>query len=112
MQTRKDATLSLRIDASQARAGAQQFTGATNQVASATKGATAAVGALSTALGGLYIAYKAIAIIKESVKEFAAFERQMANVSTMLNDQSMKYLPQYGRQIRSLSVAMGKAPPP
>jgi TP901 family phage tail tape measure protein len=108
MQTRKQATLSLAIDASQARAGAQQFTGATNQVTTATKGATAALAALSKAFGGLYIAYKAISIVKESVREFAVFERQMANVSTMLNDQSMKHLPQYGRQIRTLSIAMGE----
>jgi TP901 family phage tail tape measure protein len=34
----------------------------------------------------------------------ASFEQQLAQVSTMLDDTTMKYLPEYSKQLRSLSV--------
>jgi len=54
---------------------------------------------------GLYTINRAI---RASVSEFAAFEKQMANVSTLLNDQSMRYMPQYSSAIRKMSMDFGE----
>ena len=55
--------------------------------------------------GGLYgLAYG----LRSSVREFASFEKQMAQVSTMLDDQSMRYMPRYTKQLRQMSMEMGE----
>jgi TP901 family phage tail tape measure protein len=49
------------------------------------------------------------AVAVASTKAFADFEEQMANVSTMLSDQSTKYLPLYSNAIRDMSVEFGES---
>ncbi len=105
----KNVTLRLNVDSSGAVRGAAQYDKAVDQVAASTKNTTATVNHLIKTMGGLWLAYKGVSVVRESVKEFAAFERQMANVSTMLNEQSMRHLPQYSRQIRTLSISMGES---
>jgi len=55
--------------------------------------------------GGMYMLGS---IMRSGVTEAAAFERQMANVSTMLDDQSMQLLPRYTQQLRAMSVRFGE----
>jgi len=43
-----------------------------------------------------------------SVKAFASFEDQMANVSTMLDLQTMKYMPGYGRAVKRMAIDFGE----
>jgi len=66
------------------------------------------MGALQRRLVALVGAYAGLRTIKHSIRDFADFEQQMANVSTMLNKQTMQYLPAYSRQMRELSVRMGE----
>lgn len=108
MSNIREETLSLKVDSTGAVSGAAAFTGATTAVQGGATKAAGAVAGLAKSLGGLYLAYKALGTIKQSVKDFAAFERQMANVSTMLQEQSMKYLPQYSRQIRAMAIEVGE----
>jgi len=44
-----------------------------------------------------------------SVKAFADFEEQLANVSTMLDDQTMKYIPKYARRLKQMAVEFGES---
>lgn len=37
------------------------------------------------------------------------FEQQIANVSTLLNDQTMRYLPEYSDAVKNLSISMGES---
>jgi len=43
-----------------------------------------------------------------SVKAFASFEEQLANVSTMLDDNTMKYMPKYAKQLKNIAVEFGE----
>ncbi len=105
----REETLSLKIDSTGAATGARTFTGATTAVQGGATKASVAVAGLAKSLGGLYLAYKTLGTIKQSVRDFAAFERQMANVSTMLyRDGAMKYLPAYKQQIRDLAIEFGE----
>ena len=47
--------------------------------------------------------------VKSSVSEFAKFQKEMANVSTMLNKQQMKLLPGFSKQIERMSVKYGES---
>ena len=105
----REETLSLKIDSTGAVTGAAAFTGATTAVQGGATKAAVAVAGLAKNLGGLYLAYKTLGTVKQSVRDFAAFERQMANVSTMLyRDGAMKYLPAYKQQIRELAIEFGE----
>lgn len=50
-----------------------------------------------------------IAVVGASVKAFASFEEQLANVSTMLNKQTMYLMPRYAKELTRLSVKFGEA---
>jgi len=116
-------TLDAIIDARKAQQGAQQFDTATTQMkgsaavadASVKKtdkalaGLSAQVSRAAIGLVGLGAAYKGIRYTTTAVKDFAAFELGLANVSTMLNDQTMKYLPEYEKQISRLATQYGQA---
>ena len=56
--------------------------------------------------GGAYLIGQAF---RGGIREAAAFEQQMANVSTLLNDQSSRFLPQYTEQIREMSRQFGES---
>ncbi len=43
-----------------------------------------------------------------SVKAFASFETQLANVSTMLDDHTMKYMPAYSKALKTMAVEFGE----
>ena len=43
-----------------------------------------------------------------SVYAFSKFEQQMANVSTMLDDHTMHYMPRYSKAIKKMSIAFGE----
>lgn len=75
-----------------------------------TRGLTGSMGGLASALGGVWgkVALIAAAVSGGGVKAFASFEQQMANVSTMLDEQSMKYLPAMGKSIKKMSVEFGE----
>ena len=109
MSNIREETLSLKIDSTGAATGARTFTGATTAVQGGATKAAVAVAGLAKNLGGLYLAYKTLGTIKQSVRDFAAFERQMANVSTMLyRGDAMKHLPAYKQQIRELAIEFGE----
>ncbi len=55
---------------------------------------------------GIYMAKN---ILQSSIREFASYERQLAKVSTMLDAQSMKYLPEYDQAIRKMATTYGEA---
>ncbi len=81
------------------------------------RGVSTAFGILGRAvkkLGGIikrqlkYIGIAAIAALGASVKAFASFEEQLANVSTMLDDHTMKYMPKYAKQLKNIAVEFGE----
>lgn len=43
-----------------------------------------------------------------SVKAFASFEEQLANVSTMLDEQTMHYMPGYERALKNMAMEFGE----
>jgi TP901 family phage tail tape measure protein len=55
--------------------------------------------------GGLYMFSN---MVRSGIREAAAFEKQMANVSTMLDDQSMSILPRYTERLRFMSREFGE----
>ncbi len=55
--------------------------------------------------GGMYMLSS---VMRSGVREAAAFEKQMAMVSTMLNDQSMSIMPRYVQQMRTMSQQFGE----
>lgn len=61
-------------------------------------------GKYMTVFGGAATAAFAV-----SVKSAAAFEEQLANVSTMLDDSAMKILPEYRKGLESLSMEFGES---
>ena len=48
------------------------------------------------------------AAIMGSVYAFAKFEAQMANVSTMLDEQTMQYMPQYSKAVKKMATEFGE----
>lgn len=48
------------------------------------------------------------AAVMGSVYAFSKFEEQMANVSTMLDDHTMNFMPRYSKAIRQMSVDFGE----
>ena len=50
-----------------------------------------------------------IASIGLSIKAFADFEQQIASVSTMLDKQTMDFLPEYKRELRRMSIEFGES---
>lgn len=47
--------------------------------------------------------------IAASVKAFATFEEQMANVATMLTEQSMRLIPKFSEKIKQLAIDFGES---
>jgi len=43
-----------------------------------------------------------------SIKAFSSFEEQMAQVSTMLNEQTMRYMPAYSKAIKGMAIEFGE----
>lgn len=105
----REATLTLKVDSRQAKQALLDFVATQKGVRVATMGTSSALKGLTGRLTAVYLGYRALGIIRRSTRDFADFEMQMANVSTMLNDQSMRYLPEYENRIRKLSISMGES---
>jgi len=78
---------------------------ATRKLSTFQKGASLIGRSLMGAAGG----YSIVHALKESVSAFADFESQLANVSTMLDEQSMRYLPMYSDALRKMSINFGES---
>jgi TP901 family phage tail tape measure protein len=58
---------------------------------------------------GVTVGFHAInQAIRASITEFSAFEKKMAEVSTMLDDQAIKFMPQYDKAIRRMAMNFGE----
>ena len=115
--------LDIAINALRAKAGAQQFDDAVKKVQRGAKGVDTSVVAtgksisnfgsqirnVATGLIGFAAAYKGLSFIKTSVKDFAVFEMELANISTMLDEQTISYLPGYEKELSNLAVKYGEA---
>ena len=55
-----------------------------------------------------YAAVAGTAQLTLSVRAYAKFEEQMANVSTMLDEHTMKYMPAYGEAIKQMAMEFGE----
>lgn len=64
---------------------------------------------MAVGLIGVAVAYKGLRFAISSVKEFAAFEMGLANVSTMLDDSTMKYMPAYEKQLKKMAREFGQS---
>lgn len=49
------------------------------------------------------------AYVGASIKAFASFEEELANVSTMLDEQSMRMMPAYEKALKSMAVQFGES---
>jgi len=83
------------------------------QYMSALKRAETALGKSARRLGQIsirYAKYAGVAVagyMTASVKAFASFEEQMANVSTMLDEHSLRLMPSYAKAIKSMAREFG-----
>lgn len=50
-----------------------------------------------------------VAVVALSVRSFVKFQTELANVSTMLDDQTMRFMPAYSKRLRDMSVAFGES---
>jgi len=55
-----------------------------------------------------YGAMGAAAYTAASIKAFATFEEQMANVSTMLDEHTMRFMPAYTKAVKNMAVEFGE----
>ena len=102
-------TLDVAINALRAKHGAQQFDAAvkkikrgSKEVDKSTKSNEKSFKSLGTQMKtvvvgmvGLAAAYKGLRFAQVAVKEIVSFEMELANVSTMLDEQTIHYLPGY-----------------
>jgi TP901 family phage tail tape measure protein len=58
---------------------------------------------------GIAGAYKAFGFFKEGIQLAAAYELELANVNTMLDEQTAHYLPQFERELSNLAVRYGES---
>jgi TP901 family phage tail tape measure protein len=116
-------SLDVAINSLRAKHGADQFDSAVRKIqTSATKvdksvakvdkgfntlGTT--MGKLGKVMVGFVGFYAVSRYLKSSIKELAAYEKQLAEVSTMLDDQTMRYLPQYKEELADLAIEYGES---
>lgn len=55
-----------------------------------------------------YAAIAGMAQLTLSVRSYAKFEEQMSNVSTMLDEHTMKYMPAYEKAVKSMAMEFGE----
>lgn len=116
-------SLDVAINALRAKRGAAEFDTAVKKIKrgsasvdKSVKGTDKALGGLgrqlktvATGMLGMAAAYKAVRFFQSSAQEAISFETALANVSTMLDDQTMVYLPGYKDELRDLAVEFGQA---
>lgn len=115
-------SLDVVINAMRAEAGAKKFDKAVKKVQRGAAGVDRSVakteksmnrfggtlGKVAIGMVGMAAAYKGLRFAQSAVREFAAFEQQLANVSTMLNEQTMRFLPGYKTELSSLAIEFGQ----
>ena len=87
------------------RAGINSFRGNISRTSGTVRSLSRNLLALAGVGGGMYMLGN---MFRSGVTEAAAFGKQMANVSTMLSDQSMSMMPRYNQQIREMSKQFGE----
>lgn len=116
-------TLDVAINALRAKHGAKQFDQAAAKIKRAAKGVDKSVDKTEKKLGflgdryksvakaalGMAVTYGTIRFLKSAIQEMAQYEVGLANVSTMLDDTTMKYLPKYGRELDKMAIEYGEA---
>ena len=116
-------TLDVAINARKAKAGTAQFDSSVKKikrggkdidrsVKSNTKSFSSFGGQIknvATGLISLAVAYKGLRFAQSAVKEIVAFEMELANVSTMLDEQTMAYLPGYETELTKLAIKYGQS---
>ena len=123
-------TLDVAINALRAKHGAKEFEAAARKIKKAAKEADDGVKKVdkgikknaksfkslgqqmkSVVIGlvGVAAAYKGLRFAQTAVKDSAAFGMELANVSTMLDEQTMRYLPGYENQLASLATKYGQS---
>jgi len=116
-------TLDVAINALRAKHGAQQFDTAvkkikrgSKEVDKSTKSNEKSFKSLGTQMKtvvtgmvGMAAAYKGLRFAQTAVKEAATFGMELANVSTMLDGQTMHYLPGYEKELSNLAVKYGQS---
>lgn len=105
----KTANLNLKVDSTVAVQGIKDYGNASDSAVRKSGGLERGLKRVAAGFVGVAGVYKAYNFAKSAVKDYAALELEMANVSTMLNEQTMKFLPQYTKQVRYLSTQMGEA---
>ena len=115
-------SLDVAINSLKAEAGAKKFDKSVKKIQRGAAGVDKSVkktdknlnkmgGSLSKVAIGMVsmaAAYKGMRFAQSAIKEFAAFEQQLANVSTMLDEQTMVFLPQYKKQLAGLAIEFGQ----
>lgn len=116
-------TLDVAINALRAKHGAKQFDDAAAKIKRAGKGVDRAVDKTEKKLGflgdkyktvakaalGMAVTYGAVRFFRASIKEMANYELELANISTMLDTTSMKFMPRYEKGLSSLAIKYGEA---
>ena len=72
-------------------------------------GAARNMGSMIKTAAGMIGVYFGAQSIKSVIAAYSDFEKEMGNVSTMLNKQSMHFLPQYSKQLKEVSIAFGES---
>lgn len=115
-------SLSLAISSREARVGAAEFAAAAKQASTAARDLDRDVRGLDNASGkagsslqmlekkaaGLFTLYAAQRYVRSAIKEMSVFEEGIENVSTMLNAQTMHFIPEFREGITQLQIEFGE----
>jgi len=99
-------TETLQRDFARARGSMRTFEQATTKTSQVVYGLSRQLLTMVGVGGGLYALQRGL---RRSVTEYASFEHGMAKVSTMLDDQTRRLLPDMKNEIRGMSIAYGEA---
>jgi len=116
-------TLDVAINSLRAKAGATQFDQAAAKIKQSAKNIDRGIAQTQKGLGGLGDKFKTVAkaalgmaavygvsrFLKSSIQEMAQYELGLANVSTMLDESSMKFMPKYEKELSKLAIKYGEA---
>lgn len=115
--------LDVAINALRAKHGADQFESAVEKIRRSASGADKDVnrldrstGSLGTTMGSLgrtlagFVGFYALSrAIKSSISEYVKFESQLAEIASMLDEQTMHYMPEYAQSLSDLAVKYGES---
>jgi len=84
----------------------QKFLASSRKIDVKLKAIQARMQAVSRHAGRIFLV--GAGVVAGSIKAFASFEEQLANVSTMLDKQTMSIMPRYGIALRKMAVEYGE----